>query len=89
MGILSQIGLREGYDMITGVSAGGLNAGFLSYYNAGTEGLSFMDGIENLASIYSNLKNEDVYERNSVQVYKTWSPKKINLVYFLELLKIV
>lgn len=74
VGILSKIMAKNNfanYDMITGVSAGGLNAGFLSYYNLPNVDLS--KGIENLANIYFNLKNEDVYERDTMQIYKSWS----------------
>jgi len=70
VGILSQISL-DGYDMITGVSAGGLNAGFLSYYNI--PNINFTDGIENLANIYINMNNSDVYKHNFEQIQRTWS----------------
>ena len=70
VGILSQITLKK-YDMITGVSAGGLNAGFLSYYN--NEEANLMDGINNLANIYINMTNSDVYKHNFDQIQRTWS----------------
>ena len=70
IGILSQISLDK-YDMITGVSAGGLNAGFLSYYN--NDNTDFYEGIEYLSNIYINMKNSDVYEHNFDQIQKTWS----------------
>ncbi len=70
VGILSQISL-DGYDMITGISAGGLNAGFLSYYNIPNTNLN--DGIENLANIYIGMNNSDVYKHNFDQIQRTWS----------------
>lgn len=70
VGILSKISL-DNYDMITGVSAGGLNAGFLSYYNNKDSNLE--DGINNLANIYINMNNDDIYKHNFKQIKKTWS----------------
>jgi predicted patatin/cPLA2 family phospholipase len=70
VGILSQIALDK-YDMITGVSAGGLNAGFLSYYNNQNSNLN--DGIDNLANIYIKMINSDVYTHNFNQIQRTWS----------------
>lgn len=79
VGILSQIAL-DNYDMITGVSAGGLNAGFLSYFNIDLSksnttkpNYTLSDGIDNLAGIYFNLKNSDVYTHNFAQIHSTWS----------------
>jgi hypothetical protein len=70
VGILSQISLDK-YDMITGVSAGGLNAGFLSYYNI--PNVNLKDGIKNLANIYISMNNSDVYKHNFDQIQRTWS----------------
>ena len=47
---------KKQYDTYTGISAGGLNAGFLSYY----KDLTF--GIKNAELLYSNMKNKMVYE---------------------------
>jgi NTE family protein len=69
IGILDKIKLSE-YDMITGISAGGLNAGFLSYYNNNND---FYNGVENLKNIISNLKNSDVYYRDLYNFRKKWS----------------
>ena len=46
------------YDLITGVSVGGLNAAYLSYYD------DIIDGINNLKEIYENLQNKDIYKIN-------------------------
>jgi len=58
IGILKKI--RESYpityDMYTGISAGGLNSGFLSHY------ADINDGIVEAEKIYSTLRNKDVYE---------------------------
>ena len=44
------------YDVYTGISAGGLNAGFLSYFS------NINLGIYRAQRLYSTLKNRDVYE---------------------------
>lgn len=55
------------YDVLTGISAGGLNAGFLSYYR------NIRDGIPEIQSIYKNLKNEDIYTRDILKFPTSWS----------------
>jgi len=69
IGILDKIKLSE-YDMITGVSAGALNAGLLSYYN---NPLLLNKGIEKLKNIYINLTNNFVYTHNYLEIERTWS----------------
>lgn len=58
VGILKKI--RESYpikyDRYTGISAGSLNAGFLSHY------VNINDGIQYAEQLYSTIKNKDVYE---------------------------
>ena len=58
IGILKKI--RESYpvkyDRYTGISAGGLNSGFLSHY------LNINDGINDIEYMYSTIRNRDVYE---------------------------
>jgi predicted patatin/cPLA2 family phospholipase len=70
VGILDAINLPA-YDMITGVSAGGLNAGFLSYFNSDNNNMQ--NGIDNLKNIYSSLTNDDVYKHGYGQLLRTWS----------------
>jgi predicted patatin/cPLA2 family phospholipase len=70
VGILDKIQLPK-YDMITGISAGGLNAGFLSYFNSDKETMTA--GVENLKNIYFGLTNASVYNHNMFQVSRTWS----------------
>lgn len=58
IGILKRINQieKKQYDTYTGISAGGLNAGFLSYYKDLTM------GIKNAEVLYSTIKNKMVYE---------------------------
>ena len=70
IGILKKINEQENikYDMYTGISAGGLNAGFLSFYD------DLRVGIKNAESLYSNMKNFKVYEllpETGVSVFNT------------------
>ena len=44
------------YDRYTGISAGGLNCGFLSYYS------NINEGVKDAEIMYSNIRNNDVYE---------------------------
>jgi predicted acylesterase/phospholipase RssA len=69
IGILERIKLPQ-YDIITGISAGGLNAGFLSYYNNNGE----LDaGIKNIKSVIENLINDKVFHRDIFNYRKKWS----------------
>lgn len=47
--------ISDKYDLITGISAGGLNAGLLSYYPTIT------DALPALRAVYTNLTSDDVY----------------------------
>ena len=44
------------YDRYTGISAGGLNSGFLSYYS------NINEGVKDAETMYSNIHNNDIYE---------------------------
>lgn len=46
---------KKNFDLYTGISAGALNAGFLSYYS------DISEGINNAEKIYSNIKNKAIY----------------------------
>lgn len=65
------------FDMLTGVSAGGLNVGFLSYYNVEendpTSSDYFKQGIDDLKNVYFGLTNDTVFTRNTGQIARTWS----------------
>jgi len=58
IGILKRINEieKKQYDTYTGISAGGLNAGFLCYYK------DLTIGIKNAELLYSTMKNKMVYE---------------------------
>ncbi len=68
-GILKKIALPE-YDLIAGVSAGGLNAGFLSYYN---HDQNFSAGVDHLIDTYSGLTDDMVYKHSLFQLVDSWS----------------
>jgi predicted acylesterase/phospholipase RssA len=55
------------YDVITGISAGGLNAGFLSYYN------NVSTALPELHSIIANLTTADVYQSAILNILSDWS----------------
>ena len=55
------------YDIITGISAGGLNAGFLSYYDTVTEALPDIQGI------FSSLRTPDIYTSDILGLFSEWS----------------
>ncbi len=58
IGILKHLTERSrtvSYDLYTGISAGALNAGFLSYYD------NIHEGIQVASTIYSSLKNREIY----------------------------
>ena len=46
---------NKSYDLYTGISAGALNAGFLSYYS------NIKTGIQTSENIYSTLRNHMIY----------------------------
>lgn len=55
------------FDMITGISAGGLNSGVLNFYKDTNEGL---DALKN---IYFNLTNDDIYKKDEFHIFNNWS----------------
>ena len=58
IGILDKINSMENkkYDVYTGISAGGLNVGFLSHFD------NLKQGLYEVKNIYSELKNRNVFE---------------------------
>ena len=72
VGILKGIMPNSNYDIITGISAGALNAGLLSYFNTGKLD-DFNKGINFLINTYTNLKTPDVYNRDILDIRKEWS----------------
>jgi predicted patatin/cPLA2 family phospholipase len=55
------------YDVITGISAGGLNTGFLAYYDDVREALPLIH------SIYANITTADVYTPAYLSIFSKWA----------------
>jgi predicted acylesterase/phospholipase RssA len=66
-GLVSTGDAPASYDVITGISAGGLNAGFLSYYNNVSTALPEIHGI------IANLTTPAVYESAILNILTDWS----------------
>jgi predicted patatin/cPLA2 family phospholipase len=71
IGILKNINL-DYYDIITGVSVGGLNTAVLSYFNSKYNN-SLNLGIDELIQLYSTITNDNVYEHDYLDMYKDWA----------------
>ena len=73
IGIIEKIQSLEPreYDFYTGISAGGLNSGYLSHFK------NLSEGIEWAKSFYRQIKNKDVYEmlsKTHISVFNTQPP---------------
>ena len=55
------------YDIITGISAGGLNVGFLSYYDRVT------DALPDIYDIFADLTTDSVYTTDLLHIASEWS----------------
>lgn len=55
------------YDIVTGISAGGLNTGFLSYYDSVDQALPEIHGI------YSNITTPDIYKSDILGILTNWA----------------
>lgn len=55
------------YDIITGISAGGLNAAFLSYYT------NISNALPDIYTILSGLTNADIYQSDVLNILSEWS----------------
>jgi hypothetical protein len=55
------------YNIITGISAGGLNTGFLSYYT------NIRDALPDIQSIYESINTSDIYVRDILGILDEWS----------------
>lgn len=55
------------YDIVTGISAGGLNAAFLSYYT------NISQALPDIYGILTGLTNTDVYESAILKILTEWS----------------
>ncbi len=74
VGILDKLSSSlSAFDMLTGVSAGGLNVGFLSYYSAHNNTALFIKGITELKNTYFEMTNDSVFQHNTGQIARTWS----------------
>lgn len=66
-GLITKNQIPVTYDIITGISAGGLNAAFLSYYTNVSEALPGIYGI------FSGLTNADIYQSDVLNILTEWS----------------
>ena len=66
-GLLESQSVPASYDVITGISAGGLNAGFLSYF------ANISSGLPALHTILSGLTTGSVYKNGILNVLSDWS----------------
>jgi hypothetical protein len=66
-GLVSSKNAPKIYDIVTGISAGGLNTGFLSYYD------SVDVALPEIHSIYANLTTPDVYKSDILGIFTRWS----------------
>jgi predicted acylesterase/phospholipase RssA len=57
----------QAFDIITGISAGGLNAGFLSYYTQAA------DALPRIYSIFANLTTADIYTSDIFHVFSSYA----------------
>lgn len=55
------------FDIVTGISAGGLNAGFLSYFD------DVSSAIPQMINVFSNLTTESVYTTDYLGIFTRWS----------------
>lgn len=71
MGMLDNLSMSNSipstYDIITGISAGGLNAGFLSYFS------NVRDALPGIYSIYSNLTTSRIYVNDIFHILSSYS----------------
>ena len=66
-GLTSTNTIPTNYDIVTGISAGGLNAGFLSYY------ANVSQALPDIYNILSNLTTADVYQSAVLDILSEWS----------------
>lgn len=63
--------IQETPHIITGISAGGLNAGYLSFFRDNIT--EFREGVERLSKLWNDMKTDDVYERDLLRFFSQWS----------------
>lgn len=66
-GLVSGNMVPVSFDIVTGISAGGLNAGFLSYYTR------VDDALPHIYSIYANLTTANIYTSDLLHIFSTYA----------------
>lgn len=66
-GLIHTADAPTAYDIVTGISAGGLNAGFLSYYS------NAADALPQIYSIFANLTTADIYTSDIFHILSTYA----------------
>jgi len=60
-------------DVVTGISAGALNAGYLSYAIQSGHVSRVRESLQNLTRLWTNLKTSSVYQRDLFRMFSRWS----------------
>jgi predicted acylesterase/phospholipase RssA len=66
-GLISTGNAPKSYDIVTGISAGGLNAGFLSYFTNAN------DALPGIYSIFSNLTTSNIYTSDILHIFSNYA----------------
>jgi len=66
-GLITSRSIPSHFHVITGISAGGLNAGFLHHFD------NVSDALSPLKELYTNTKTHDIYESDLVGIFSRWS----------------
>lgn len=87
VGVLQQLMEEKNitYDVITGVSSGSINSGYISLFNESDQHIA----IENLRKLWFNLTNGDVYKRNwnPISAKSLYSNNPLNYTLFKNIIK--
>ena len=59
--------IPDRFDLMTGISAGGLNVGFLSRYD------NISSALPLLSKLYSTLNDKDIYKQHYIGIFTKWS----------------
>ena len=66
-GLVMSHSIPTHFDVITGISAGGLNAGLLHHFD------NVSDALPLLKELYMTTKTQDIYESNMMGIFSRWS----------------
>jgi predicted acylesterase/phospholipase RssA len=66
-GLINTAGAPPAYDIVTGISAGGLNAGFLSYYTRAA------DALPQIYNIFANLTTSQIYTSDIFHILSSYA----------------